>query len=846
MLKVYPKRILNPPLIRVILIAVSIAVSIQSFSQRKSGHITGTVIDENSHPVAGVSVTILGHQQGILTSDSGTFKIQVPADKAFALILTHSGYLDVQKNFLLNAGEDENQVFTMYRRDKTLQTVVVEDERPRREAGLVRINPKDAVTAPSVTGGVEGLIKILVGSNNELTSQYSVRGGNYDENLIYINGFEIFRPYLIRNGQQEGLSFINPELVKNINFYNGGFPVRYGDKISSVLEIQYKEPKSFAGSAYVSLLEQGLHLEGISKNNKFSWLAGVRTRTNRNLLSSQETKGNYIPSASDIQALLGWHITPSVQLQLLNIFSVSDFHLIPETAQKSTSVITPLFAANMGLDIYFEGQEKDRYRNNLTGLTLIKEINKDLTLKWLVSRYNDREVENFDILGAYLFGERSFDKTTADFGKIVNPLGAGVFQNYARNTLDINLYNVRHTGDFKTGKHFFQWGAGWEHHTIADKMNEWEMQDSAGYAIPYSAGNPKLQNVIRSNEDLDVDMIQGYLQDNLRLGHRSHDIAIQGGVRFNYNNLNHEFLISPRVQASYKPVWQRDIVFKVSAGRYDQAPFYRELRRPDGSINKSLKGQKSLQFTGGADYNTRWKERPLRITAEAYYKKLSDVVSYNIENVRLIYSGDNDARAFAAGFETRLFTELVKDAESWLSINIGRTMENLNDDHYYLYTNASGELIDSQTKDQVVADSIRKDVGWIRRPSDRLVTVGLFLQDYLSTNKNFRVHLNMIYGSNMTYNIPGNVRFRNGLILEPYFRVDAGFSALLWGENSIRRAHSPFKSFKNIWLSLEIFNLIDRANVISYQLVKDFQNNTFGIPNRLTPRLINLKLLTRF
>lgn len=845
-MKLHSDKIINSPLISAILIILFIGVSIPSFSQSKSGYITGTVIDENDEPVAGVSVTILGRRQGILTSDSGTFRIQVPAGRAFALVLTHTGFRDIQRNFLLNDGEEESQVFRMSVPDKTLDTVVVRDERPGRESGLIRMNPKDAITAPSATGGVEGLIKILVGSNNELTSQYSVRGGNYDENLIYINGFEIFRPYLIRNGQQEGLSFINPELVKNINFYNGGFPVRYGDKISSVLEIQYKEPKSFAGSAYVSLLEQGLHLEGTSKNNKFTWLTGVRTRTNRNLLSSQETKGNYIPSSSDIQAMLSWQVTPATRLQLLNIFSVSDFHLIPESAQKSTAVVTPLFTANLGLDIDFEGQEKDRYRNNLTGLTLIKDVNKNLTLKWLASRYNDREAENFDILGAYLFGERSFDKTTADFGKIVNPLGAGVFQNYARNTLDINLYNIRHSGDFKTGRHFLQWGAGWEHHTITDKINEWEMQDSAGYAIPYNTNNPELQNVVRSNENLNVDMIQGYLQDNLRWGHMSHDIAIQGGIRFNYNNLNNEFLISPRIQASYKPVWQRDIVFKASAGRYDQAPFYRELRRPDGSINKSLKGQKSLQFTGGADYNTRWKERPLRITAEAYYKRLSDVVSYNIENVRLIYSGDNDARAFAAGFETRLFTELVKDAESWLSINIGRTMENLNDDHYYLYTNASGEVIDSQTKDQVVADSIRKDVGWIRRPSDRLVTVGLFLQDYLSTNKNFRVHLNMIYGSNMTYNIPGNVRFRNGLILEPYFRVDAGFSALLWGENSIRRAHSPFKSFKNIWISLEIFNLIDRANVISYQLIKDFDNNTFSIPNRLTPRLINLKLMTRF
>lgn len=846
MLKVNPKKNRKPVFVKPVFVALLLIVSLTAFSQKKTAHISGTVIDENDDPIAGVTVTILGRQQGITSSDSGTFRMQVPANRAFALILTHAGFQELQRNFLLNEGEEETQVFRMNRSNKTLETVVVQNERPRREPGLIRMNPKDAITAPSATGGVEGLIKILVGSNNELSSQYTVRGGNYDENLIYINGFEIFRPYLIRNGQQEGLSFINPELVKNINFYNGGFPVRYGDKISSVLEIQYKEPKSFAGSGYVSLLEQGFHFEGASRNKKFTWLAGARTKTNRNLLSSQETWGNYIPSASDLQALLTWQLSPTVQLQALNIFSVSGFHLIPESAQKSTAIFSPLFTMNLGLDIYFEGQEKDRYRNNLTGLTLTKNVGKDLTLKWLVSRYNDREDENFDILGSYLFGERGFDKAAADFGKITNPLGAGVFQNYARNSLNINLYNISHRGNYRTGLHFLQWGAGWERHDISDKINEWEMQDSAGYAIPYNAGSPRLQNVIRANGDLNVDMFHGYLQDNIRLGNSHHDVSLQGGVRFNYNTLNHQMLVSPRLQASYKPTWQRDIVFKASAGMYDQPPFYRELRRPDGTINKNLKGQKSLQFTGGADYNTTWGERPMRITAEAYYKSLSDVVSYNIENVRLIYSGENDAKAFAAGFETRLFTELVKDAESWLSINVGRTMENLNDDHYYLYTNAEGEVINAQTTDQKVADSIRKDVGWIRRPSDRLITVGLFLQDYLSTNKNFRVHLNMIYGSNMTYNIPGNVRFRNGLILEPYFRVDAGFSALLLGENSVRRYHSPFKSFKNIWVSLEIFNLIDRANVISYQLIKDFANNTFSIPNRLTPRLINLKLLARF
>lgn len=820
--------------------------SLQIFAQKGSAVISGRIIDENEDPIARVTVTVLGRQNGILTTDSGTFRMEVPAAKAFALTFTHSGFQEVKKNFLLSAGENEFQVIRMVRSEKTLETVVVKNENFRNEPGLVRLNPKNALTLPSATGGVEGLIKILVGSNNELTSQYSVRGGNYDENLIYINDFEIFRPYLVRSGQQEGLSFINPELVKNINFYNGGFQAKFGDKISSVLEITYKQPKKFGGSAYVSLLEQGFHLEGASKNNKATFLIGARTKTNRNLLSSQETKGNYIPSSSDIQAYLTYQLSKKWQLELLGILSVSDFQLIPESAQKSTAVITPFFAANLGLDIYFEGKEEDRYRNYLAGAALNQVVNSRLKLKWLFSQYGDRENEDFDIIGSYLFGERGFDKSQPTYGQIVNPLGAGVFQNFARNDLRIQVYNLSHKGLYQAGKHFLQWGAGWDHQVIRDHLNEWVRQDSAGYSLPFNPNQLAMQNVLKSDASLDADRFQGYFQDNIRLSKGANDVSLQAGVRFLYNNLNREVLVSPRAQLSFKPDWKRDFVFKASTGIYDQPPFYRELRRPDGSLNTALKSQKSIQFTAGFDYNLTYGQRPMRITTEAYYKSLWDVVSYSIDNLRIIYSGENDARAYAAGIETRLFTELIKDAESWLSINVSRTMENLNNNYYFLYKNAAGEIITDQTADKVVADSVRKDVGWIRRPSDRLLTIGLFLQDYLSTNKNFKVHLNMIYGSNMTYNIPGNARFRNGLILEPYFRVDVGFSALLLSEKSQRRSHSPFKSFNNIWASLEIYNLIDRANVISYQLVKDFSNNVFSIPNRLTPRLVNFKILARF
>ncbi len=816
------------------------------FSQKKQAIVSGKVIDENENALAGVSITILGKQTGIISSDSGTYRIKVPAEKAFALVFSSSGYRDEQKNFYLSDGEEEQLTVKLGRNGKTLETVVINDDKERKETGLVKINPKNAITLPSVIGGIEGLIKILVGSNNELTSQYSVRGGNYDENLIYINDFEIYRPYLVRNGQQEGLSFINPELAKNINFYNGGFQAKYGDKISSVLDIQYKKPVAFAGSVYISLLEQGFHLEGTSKNEKLTWLFGVRSKTNKNLLSSQEVKGNYVPSAADLQAFLSYKLSQKLQLDLLGIISGSKFTLIPESAQKSTAVFSPLFTANIGLDIFFEGQEKDNYNTNLIGLSLNQIVNEKVKLKWMASHYADNENENFDITGFYLFGERNFDKSSAAFGQITSPLGAGVFQNYARNKLNIEVYNVSHKGSFDKGKHFVQWGAGIDHTLINDKLNEWEYKDSAGYSLPYNPNALNLSSVLKSTSNLTIDKYSGYIQDNIRLGNTVRDITLQAGVRFNYNSLNKEFIVSPRAQVSYKPNWKKDIVFKAAAGVYDQPPFYRELRRYDGSVNRELRSQKSIQFVAGFDYNLATNGKPLRITTEAYYKSLTDVVPYDVDNVRIRYYGANSAKAYATGIETRIFTELVKDAESWLSIGVSRTKEDLNNDFYYTYKNAAGEIITSKTQDQVAADSIRTNVGYVRRPTDRLLTLGLFLQDYLSTNKNFRVHLNMIYGSNMSYNIPNSAKYRNALIIEPYIRVDLGFSALLLSEKSLRRSHSPFRSFENIWASLEVFNLIDRANTISYQLIKDFANNTFSIPNRLTPRLINFKLLARF
>lgn len=818
-----------------------------AFSQKKTAFVSGKVIDENENNLAKVSISILGRQTGIVTTDSGKFRIKVPADKAFALQFSFTGYKTEQRNFLLNENEEEFLVVRMERGVNELKTVVVTDQRQRRETGLVVINPKNAINIPSPTGGIESLIKVLVGSNNELTSQYSVRGGNYDENLIYVNDFEVFRPYLVRSGQQEGLSFINPELARNVNFYNGGFQARYGDKMSSVLDIQYKKPKTFGGSAYLGVLEQGFHLEGATRNNRFSYLVGVRNRTNRNLLSSQETQGNYVPSSADLQVLLSYQLGSRSSVELLGNISQTKFTLIPSFSQLTSSVFSPYFSANLGLDTYFEGREQDRYRTNMIGLSLLQNPRKNLRLKWMASRFENDETEAIDITGAYLFGAREFDKSKPDFGVINNPMGAGLFQTFARNTLNIEVWNLSHKGSLDKGKHFLQWGQTVERQLINDKLNEWEYQDSAGYNLPHNPDIVNLSKVIKSKADLEITRLSGYIQDNLLLSDSS-DFTLQAGIRYNYNTLNDELLVSPRVGFSWKPAtWTRDVIFRAAVGAYHQPPFYRELRRYDGTINEDLKAQRSLQFAGGLDYSFKSGARAFRFTAEGYYKQMKNVVPYDIDNVRLRYYGENMAKAYAAGLELRLFGELVKDAESWISLGFMRTREDLENDIYYDYKNAAGETITAKSEDQVVTDSVANDIGWLRRPTDRLVTFGMFLQDYLATNKNFKVYLNFLYGSNLPYNIPNSTRYRNSLIIDPYIRIDIGFSALLLdSEKSNRRSHNPFRNFENIWATLEVFNLIDRDNTISYLLIKDFSNTVFAMPNRLTPRLLNLKLVARF
>jgi len=810
------------------------------YAQKAFTDYDGIILSKSKEPLENVFVHLADKSTGTNTDSHGVFHLRIPVKMPVRVVFKGMNLAGFQKVIFRDGKTTGLDTIILVEQQKGLEDVRVTADKKREETGLIAVDASQARVNPSAVGGIEGLLKTFVGSNNELTSQYSVRGGNYDENLVYVNGFEIYRPFLVSSGQQEGLSFINADLTDNVRFYTGGFQAKYGDKLSSVLDVQYQQPEKNGGSAYLSLLEQSLSLKGVSDNQKFTYLVGLRNKTNRNVVKSQATAGNYIPSSSDLQGLFVYRFSPAFRMEFLGDYNKTKFLFYPEQTKLTASVFSPYYVANYGVNIDFEGSERDYYSTGFAGLTGVITPNDHTELKVMASYYQDKEKQSQDIVGAYEFGERDENGNILDDPD--NLLGMGVNQSYARNNLHINVFSLQHQGSWKGGAHYLQWGAALQRQMIDSKINQWNYSDSAGYSLPVGGSELDLSSYMNSRDKFNIQRVSGYLQDNVHFGKNS-VYTLQYGVRANYNDLNDEFLISPRAGFSFKPGgWKRDVVFKASAGMYAQPAFYREMVTMDGSLNKGIKAQKSMQGVLGLDYQMRLFNRPARLTSELYYKHLYDVIPYDIDNVRIQYYGQNNAKAYVAGLETRLFTQFVKGADSWLSLGIMQTKEKIDGLSYENYYNQSGELITASSVDKVATDSASHQVGWLRRPTDRLITFGMFFQDYLSTDKNFKVYLNTIYGTNLPFNIPGSTRYRNALEIPAYLRMDIGFGALLLDGSKPRKKHAPFKGIQHIWASFEIFNLINRDNTISYMLLKDFKNDTYALPNRLTPRLVNFKI----
>jgi hypothetical protein len=819
--------------------------------------IFGKVIDHNKKPIELVTITIMGQIQRTLTNKQGYYELTVPANNGIRVFVSFIGYSTDTLFLNLQEGQKKEINFILYPSTTILPDLNVTENKNILN-NLVRIDPRTANVIPTVTEGVESILKTLPGvsSNNELSSQYSVRGGNFDENLVYVNDIEVYRPFLVSSGQQEGLSFVNSDLVSDIQFSSGGFDAKYGDKMSSVLDIHYKKPKEFAGSVSGSLLGYSGHLEGVSKNTLFSYLIGVRQKSNQYILNSLDTKGDYRPSFTDVQTDLNYVINEKFNIDFLGNYARNVYKVVPQTRQTDFGTLSDA----MRLTIYFDGQEVDQFDTYFGALSGNYQPKKNMNLKFITSAYRTNESETFDTQGQYWLDQLETNMGDDQFGHPAFNMGVGTFLNHTRDYLNATVLNAEHKGTYISENHVQYWGLRYQREYIDDRLSEWKMIDSAGYSLPYASDsvgyvNPSIQSnyplemqeVVKAQNTLSSNRYSGYYQQKWIFDEDSTAFSLTAGVRANYWDLNKQLIVSPRATFSYKPDWKRNYIFRFSTGYYSQPPFYKELRDFSGNINKDLKSQTSIHFVLSSQFDFQAWGRPFRYVTEAYYKILENLVPYDVDNVRIRYYANNTANGYAAGIDMKVNGEFVKGIESWASLSVMKTMEDIKGDYYYTYFNKNGEqIISGYTADQVKADSIRHEPGYIPRPTDQRVNFALFFQDYLPKNPTYKMHLSLIFGSSLPFGPPTLQKYKDTLRMPPYRRVDIGFSKQLKSEDSKLKPKNPFRYFKTIWISLEVFNLLQVNNTISYIWITDVTNRQYAVPNYLTPRQLNLRLIAQF
>lgn len=783
--------------------------------------VSGIVRDDKGKPVEQALVADEVTGAGTYTNAKGYYMFEVPSGKNVSLVYFSQSYELVRKSIQLKTGETRTIDVKLAIKTNELSTYTIKDQRKREEAGSVYLDLRKAEFMPSTIGGVEGLIKLAVGSHDELTSQYSVRGGSFDENLVYVNDFEIYRPFLVRSGQQEGLSFINSDLVSNVNFSVGGFQAKYGDKMSSVLDVTYKRPTEFSASVSTSLLGASLHLEGATKNHKLTYLIGARQKSNQYLLQAQPTKGVYNPSFTDIQALVDYRINSRWEIEAIGNYARNRFTFYPETQTSSFGVLNQAYQ----LDVFYAGSEFDQFDSRFGGISATYHHDSSkFKMKFLASGYQTNEYETYDINGQYLFGELQTDMGKANFGQIKTYLGTGGIQDFARNYLVANVGDVGFRGSYDAKRNFIQFGVNGTVTNISDNLHQWERRDSAAFTQPYDPSLLQMVYFYNSSTSFNYTRLSGFVQDYIHFDSAGRFTAT-AGVRFNYSFLNNEMIVSPRIQTAYRPDWEKDFVFKLSTGLYEQPPFFREMQNIEGIVNMQLKAQKSYQAVLGLDYNFKLYNRPFKVTAETYYKYLWDIDPYVYNNVQVNYTGKNDAIGYIYGGELRLYGDLVKDATSWISIGLMKGMQ---------------KIIDSS--------AIPGYANYFPLPSDQRFMLGTYFEDYLPHNKNFKVHINAIYSSGLPVGPPVGHLYQDVIRLPAYKRVDIGFSALLLdAERKEHPANSFFNHIKNIWASLEVFNLLSIQNTLSYTWIQDWTSQKiYAVPNRLTSRLLNVKFVFNF
>lgn len=791
----------------------------------KESVLYGYIFDEQGNPLEMVTVNVSGISKGVITNNEGYYEISLESNKTYTIIYSYLGYESTDAKVTLKEGERKNKNITLEFSTTFLPDIEIKDFHSL-SPHLTRIDPKHADALPGPSAGIEALLTTLPGvsSASELTSQYSVRGGNFDENLIYVNGIEIYRPFLIRSGQQEGLSFLNSDLVSSISFSAGGFDAQYGDKMSSVLDIKYKTPQEFAGSASMSLLDGSVHLEGRAFNNKkLGYLIGVRHKNNQYLLGTLDTEGDYRPSFTDVQTLLTYNIENNFSITFLGNYSKNSYFFEPEVQKTRFGHLEDA----RQLTIYFDGQESDHFITALGALSLNYTPSKNLNLQFTSSVFQSDENETFDILGQYRMHRIGADFGQDDFGEPTGkPLAVGSFFNHARNYLNAIVYNADHKGIWNLNNNMIKWGVKYQHEDIYDRLKEWTLIDSAGYSTPRL---PKehiiLDDFTQSRISLKSNRISGYIQNNMELENHHGEYILIGGIRGNYWDFNDQLLISPRATFIFKPNEIPNLVLRASAGMYHQAPFYRELRDIDGNINKNIKAQESLHFVLGSEYDFIAWNRPFKFSSEIYYKNFNNLIPYELDNVRIRYYAENNAKGYATGLDMKLHGEFVPGIDSWASLSLMKTEEKIS------YKDEHGNTTWSD---------------YIPRPTDQRLNFSLYFQDFLPKNSSYKVHLGLFYGSRLPFGPPTYERRADTLRMPAYRRVDIGFSKQLIDKNTSLTKNNPLRHIESMWITAEVFNLLEISNTISYLWIKDVENRMFAVPNYLTSRLINIKLAVNF
>lgn len=808
-------------------------------NKKQATIIRGIVSDDEGRPIDGAKVTVGNFYA--LTFQDGSYSLEIPHGDGQVVYFTSFGYKPDTTVFDIEKGQQLTLNKTIVLIPNILGDVDIVDKKSRFD-NQISVKKKEIDVFVGPGSDVEGIIKTLPGvsSYSELSSQYSVRGGNFDENLVYVNGIEIYRPFLISNGQQEGLSFVNSAMVENVDFSAGGFEARYGDKMASVLDITYRQPKEFAMRAEGSLLGGSLTYENLHFNKRLSVIVGARYRTNQLLLGSLDTEGDFKPSYTDIQAYLTYYLTDEWEISFLGNYSRNLYKVVPES--RTTDFGT--FQEALRLNVYFDGKEDYDFTTRFGALTAVNRPNKNLELKYTASAFQTTEQEYFDVIAAYSLGELNNNLGSDDFGEISYVRGVGGFQNYARNNLDAIVANVAHDGFLDKGEVSWRWGVKFQLEDIIDRYKEWEMIDSAGYSVPHNGSfnydsliatgpgggdvyytldsarqNLELFESYDSRATVQSYRVMAYVERSQLFERWGDDFFLNVGLRSNYWTFNNQNVISPRASFSWKPDWEKDMVFRLSSGFYYQPPFYREMRDIGGELNKDIEAQRSIHLVLGNDYQLKIWNRPFKMVTELYYKNYDNLIPYNMDNVRIRYTAENNSKGYAAGFDYRIYGEFVQGVDSWASLSLMTIQEDIEGD----------------------------GVGYLPRPTDQRLNFKIFFQDYLPRDPTFRVSGTVTFGTGLPFGPPqATAEQREDYRLPAYRRVDLGFTKDLILENRTYES-KLWNAFKSMYVSLEVFNLFGTSNTVSYLWVKDISTSReYAVPNYLTGRLLNLRLVCNF